>query len=369
MRRVTWFCCFVLLWAGLSPAQSTEKDTKSAERWNHTLSKPLPSDKMGPFIRLSNRDILTVHDTEVFVSPDEGKTWTSRPLFKGGQNFKVSKERALLRTSKGTLVLVFLNLAELKWGWDSEKNQPIEGIQVDVWVARSFDEGKTWPELKMAQKGYCGAVRDLIQTREGNLVFVAQDMLPKLARHITQTYVSKDDGATWQASNILDLGGRGHHDGATEGTVEELKDGRLWLLVRTNLDRFWEALSEDGGLTWRVFRPSQIGASSAPGMLKRLKSGRLVLIWNQLYPEGQTSYERRGGVWSNPPGSWHREELSIAFSEDEGHSWSKPVVLAKEPRKWLSYAYLFEASPGNLWVTTMQGEVRLQLREADFLAK
>jgi hypothetical protein len=91
-------------------------------------------------------------------------------------------------------------------------------------------------------------------------------------------------------------------------------------------------------------------------MLKRLKSGRLVLIWTQLYPEGQTSYERRGGVWSNPAGSWHREELSIAFSEDEGSSWSKAVVFTKEPRKWLSYAYLFEASPGNLWVTTMQGE-------------
>ena len=75
MRRVTCICCFVLFWAGLSLAQSTEKTTKPAERWNHALSKPLPSDKMGPFIRLSNRDILTVHDTEVFVSSDEGKTW------------------------------------------------------------------------------------------------------------------------------------------------------------------------------------------------------------------------------------------------------------------------------------------------------
>ena len=369
MRRVLCTCCFVLFCAGVSLAQSAEKPAKTSERWNHALSKPLPTDKMGPFIRLSNQDILTVHDTEAFVSPDEGKTWTSRALFKAGQNFKVSKERALLRTRKGTLVLLFLNMADQKWGWDSEKNQPIEGIQANVWVARSFDEGKTWPELQLVQKGYCGAVRDLIQTREGNLVFVAQDMVPKLARSITQTYLSKDDGASWQASNILDLGGRGHHDGTIEGTLEELKDGRLWLLVRTNLDRFWEAFSEDGGLTWRVFRPSQIGASSSPGMLKRLKIGRLVLIWNQLYPEGQASFERRGGVWSNPAGSWHREELSIAFSEDEGRSWSQPVVFTKEPRKWLSYAYLFEASPGNLWVTTMQGEVRLQLREGDFLAR
>ncbi len=369
MKATLRICWSILLFAGLSLAQSAEKAAKAAERWTHPLAKPLPTLKMGPFIRLANQDILTVHETEVLTSPDEGKTWISWPLFKEGQNFKVSRERAILRTRKGTLVLVFLNLAELKWGWDSEKNQPIDGIQANVWVARSFDEGKTWPELQLVQKGYCGAVRDMIQTRGGNLVFVAQDMVPKLARSITQMYVSRDDGATWQASNMLDLGGRGHHDGAIEGTVEELKDGRLWLLVRTNLDRFWDAFSEDGGLTWRVFRPSQIVASSSPGMLKRLKSGRLVLIWNQLYPEGQSSYERRGGLWSNPAGSWNREELSIAFSDDEGRSWSKPVVFTKEERKWLSYPYLFEASPGNLWVTTMQGEVRLQLREGDFLAK
>ena len=43
---------------------TAEKTAKPAERWNHALSKPLPSDKMGPFIRLSNRDILTVHDTK-----------------------------------------------------------------------------------------------------------------------------------------------------------------------------------------------------------------------------------------------------------------------------------------------------------------
>ena len=369
MKKTLCLCFVLLLGVALSPAQAAQNAGKPAERWTHSLAKPMPTDKMGPFIRLSNGSILTVHNTETLISTDEGKTWVSRPLFKEGQNFKVSNERALLRTRKGTVVLVFLNLGELKWGWDNAKNEPIEGIQANVWVARSFDDGQTWPELKLVQKGYCGAVRDIIQTRDDHLVFVAQDVFTKLARHITQTYTSKDDGATWQASNILDLGGRGHHDGAVEGSLEELKDGRLWLLIRTNLDRFWEAFSEDAGLTWRTLRPSQIGASSSPAMLKRLKSGRLILLWNQLYPEGQSTYERRGGVWSNPPGSWHREELSVAFSEDEGKSWSKPIVFVKEPRKWLSYPYLFEAGPGNLWVSTMQGEVRLQIREADFLVK
>jgi len=45
------------------------------------------------------------------------------------------------------------------------------------------------------------------------------------------------------------------------------------------------------------------------------------------------------------------------------------VAFTREPRKRLSYACLFEASPGDLCVTTMQGEVWFQLRGADFLAR
>ena len=46
--------------------------------------------------------------------------------------------------------------------------------------------------------------------------------------------------------------------------------------VRTNLDRFWEAFSDDGRY-WREVRPSTIDASSSPGFVLRLASGRKVL--------------------------------------------------------------------------------------------
>ena len=72
--------------------------------------------------------------------------------------------------------------------------------------------------------------------------------------------------------NIIDLGGHGHHDGAMEPTMVELSDGRLWMLIRTNLDRFWSAFSSDQGLSWRVIRPSDIDTSSAPAAMARLAS-------------------------------------------------------------------------------------------------
>ena len=107
------------------------------------------------------------------------------------------------------------------------------------------------------------------------------------ARHVQFTCVSTDGGRSWRQSSIIDLGGHGHHDGVCEGTVAELSDGRLLMLLRTNLDRFWEAYSDDGGLSWREIRPSPIDASSAPGYLLACRAG----VW-RLRGIGSTRRER-----------------------------------------------------------------------------
>lgn len=250
--------------------------------------------------------------------------------------------------------------------WDRVKKDA-PGARRPTYAARSLDDGKTWQDLQKLHDEYTGAIRDMIQTRNGMVVFTSMQMFHDPGRHTVLTYASPDNGKTWRRSNIIDLGGIGHHGGATEGTLEQLKDGRLWLLIRTNWGKFWEAFSEDDGLSWRTIRPSSIAASSAPGLLKRLKSGRLMLLWNRPYPEGKTEFPLTGGdgQWSEVPVSNHRSELSVAFSEDEGATWSKPVVLARLPAsKWVAYPYI-EAKPGEIWVTTMQGAARFVLREAD----
>lgn len=79
------------------------------------------------------------------------------------------------------------------------------------------------------------------------------------------TYVSDDDGLTWKCSNTVtspDHRGGGFHKGirwnhgAVEPTVVELKDGTLWMLMRTSQDRHYQAFSQDGGLTWSESEPS-----------------------------------------------------------------------------------------------------------------
>jgi hypothetical protein len=278
----------------------------------------------------------------------------------------------LLRTRGGTLVLVYMDMSTYRWGWDSAKRDAVADARLDVWSIRSVDGGKTWVDRQQLLDGYCGALIDIIQTSSGEVVVPVQPMLHNPGRHATRTYVSADDGKTWTWSNTIDLGGSGHHDGAMEATLTELKDGRLWMLLRTNLDYFWEAFSEDKGRSWRLIQRSRFDASSAPGYLLRLASSRLALVWNRLYPEGKSETARRGGdgQLSSTPAGWHRGELSLAFSEDDGKTWTKPVVVARKPGGGLSYAYLFERRPGELWVSTrFSDHVCFRLKEADFVGK
>jgi sialidase-1 len=361
----------VLFWAGASAAA---EDGESA-LWLHPKCRPMPTNLMGPFVRLPDASILTVSkgravdDCQVLVSTDEGANWANHSMFMAGDGVQMSSERALLCTTDGTVIVAFMNLHGRVWRWNSTIHDADPGTTLPTYAIRSTDGGKTWQDLTKLHDEWSGCVRNMIQTRSGSIVFTAMKLLNNPGRHSVLTYASADDGATWKGSNIIDLGGCGHHGGATEATAIELNDGRLWKLIRTNLGRFWSAYSDDQGQYWRTTQPSDIEASSAPGQMLRLASGRIALAWNRPLPEGKTEFPLSGGdnEWSEKPVSNHREELSIAFSEDEGKSWSKPVVLARQKGKWLAYPYLFERVPGELWVTTMQGDVRVSISEADFV--
>jgi hypothetical protein len=216
------------------------------------------------------------------------------------------------------------------------------------------------------QDGYSGAVRDVIETDSGNLVLPGQKYLTDGYRHATIPYVSTDAGKTWKPTGLLDIGGRGHHDGSIEACVVQLRDKRVLMLLRTNHDYLYESFSSDEGLSWSPMSPTKIDASSSPPIVKRLKSGRLALAWNRLWLDGQTTGVRRNGPdAAERQASWQREELALAFSDDDGKTWTKPAIVARGKR--IAYPYLFERRPGVLWVTSMQGGLRAELNEADFV--
>jgi len=333
--------------------------------------RALAGDHFGPFVRLDDGSILTVADNATLVSKDRGRTW-SRPrrIYSGTGPGRASSSGVMLKTRDGVLVYAYMDIENFKWSWNQATKEADEDVGLDVWVIRSRNQGRTWSGRQRIFAGYCGALIDMIETRTGELVVPVQRLVRDPCRHAICAYVSADSGKTWRPSNVIDLGGHGHHDGAMEPTLVELKDGRLRMLIRTNLDQFWEAYSADKGRSWRVIQPSGIGASSAPGYLLRLASGHLVLVWNRLYPAGRKRYPRRGGdcQLSAEKASWHREELSLAFSEDEGQTWSEPAVVLRVKGGGPSYPHVFEPEPGELWIASRFGDkVLMSLREADFV--
>ncbi|HEY1010764.1 MAG: sialidase family protein [Daejeonella sp.] len=349
----------------------------SSGYWIHDKVQEIPGLKTGPFVRLANGNILTVEGNKSCISKDEGKTWIERPIFADTARFDIRIERALIRTRDGVIVLAFANDKEkANWNWQNDiADSP--GATIPTYAVRSLDDGKTWQEPQKLHDEWTGANRDIIETRNGNIVISSMMMRHNPGHHTVVTYTSKTNGLNWTRSNIIDLGGVGHHSGVTEATIEQLRDGRLWMLMRTNWGVFWEAYSENEGLNWKNFKPTKISASSAPGLLQRLKSGRLVLVWNRANPEGKNEYTLSGGdgISSEVAHSNHRGELSVMFSDDDGKNWSKPVVIAKvtdqSKVKNIAYPRVFEANPGELWITTTYasfgGYLSVRLYEKDFL--
>ena len=359
----------VLFGSGILAA-SGEGTTSSQGTWLAPGVEELPGLPMGPFVRLGDGSILTVDTASGAVqSRDEGKTWQSRPIFPDTDKYSISQERALFRTAGGVVILAFMNGKEkANWNWDKAISDS-PGARLPTYAVRSPDDGKTWETPQKLHDEWTGAIRDMIQTRAGTIVFTSMMMQHDPGRHSVVTYSSPDEGKTWRRSNVIDLGGIGHHGGVTEATIEPLGDGRIWMLMRTNWKTFWEAYSSDEGVTWTSIGPSKIDASSAPGLVQRLQSGRLILVWNRYYPEGKTEFPLSGGdnQWSEVPVSNHRLELSVMYSEDDGKTWTDPVVIARNEKGWIAYPYLFESHPGELWVTTMQGSLRARIHEKDFV--
>jgi sialidase-1 len=346
--------------------------------WIHDKAEEIPGLKSGPFVRLGDGSLLTVEDNMSCISSDEGKSWQEFPIFADPGCFEIRVERALIRTGDGVIVLVFANERErANWDWQEDLADSPDAI-LPTYSIRSLDDGRTWQDLQKLHDDWTGANRDIIETRDGSIVASSMMLRHAPGHHTVVTYTSKTNGLNWVRSNVIDLGGVGHHSGVTEATIEQLSDGRLWMLLRTNWGFFWEAHSDDEGLSWKGFRPTSIDASSAPGLLQRLQSGRLFLVWNRSQPEGSDGYPLSGGdgISSEVAHSNHRDELSAILSDDDGATWTPPVVIARVTEqaevKRLAYPRVFEAAPGEIWVTTTHagfaGYLSVRLHEKDFLA-
>jgi len=332
-------------------------------------AEKMPTDLMGPFVVTDDGTIVCVNKGAAHRSSDGGKTWRSQPIL-DKERYLDRDERVILRTREGTIIFAFMNDKERAYGKENKGKWGegnINDFVLPCYIIRSTDGGLTWSQPLQIQRLWCGALRCMIQLKSGRVVLVGQSVIPW--SHTTLTYVSDDQGQTWKASNEIHVGdAKSHdHDGAMEATVLERKDGSIYMLIRTTTGFLHESLSTDGGLTWSEPKPTQITNGHCCATMTRLASGRVSMLWNR------TPVSGGGAVGANMAAS--REELSIAFSDDDAVTWSPPVVVAaryfREGDSWVnnqvSYPYLCEVKPGVFWITSMFGGLRMIIDEKDIV--
>jgi sialidase-1 len=322
----------------------------------HPKATALPFTHQGPFITTTEGGVLCIDAKNVLRSADEGRTWSSAALFADPAKFSVSSERAVLRTREGVIISAWMNSAERKepkgWHW-GEPGVDWKAFVLPTYSCRSTDDGKTWETPVKLSDPWCGCIHSMIQMKSGRIVLVGQEIIPQW-RHATVMWASDDLGKSWQRGDVLDYGvGTHDHAGSLEGTVIERKDGSLYLLLRTESGFLWEATSRDG-LKWTGLQTTKIASVTCCPQLARLSDGRIALLWN-------------APPRHDPKNGSSRVELSLAFSDDEAATWSKPVIVAANyaTGSRVSYPYLYERKPGELWITTMQCGLRMKVNTAD----
>ena len=196
------------------------------------------------------------------------------------------------------------------------------------YVRFSDDEAGTWsgPVPCIAQPGYYVLNNDRV------VLLPSGRLVAPVCHHPTESHrgpgsgivsclLSDDGGRTWRRSRSALT---------SEVTLQEpgvvrLKDGRLFMFIRTDTGRQYVSHSADEGETWSPVAPSGIVSPLSPASVKRIpQAGDLLLVWNENYE----------------PGKWHcgrRTPLRVAISRDEARTWEKAKTLESDPEKWYCY--------------------------------
>lgn len=148
-------------------------------------------------------------------------------------------------------------------------------------------------------------------------------------------FVSKDQGKTWNERGACDVPPEvRNHD---EHMLVERRDGSLWMLVRTRYG-IGESISVDGGRSWSALKPSSIPHVRSRFFIRRLMSGRLLLV----------RHDPGEGLFATGESSGARSHLTAYLSDDDGCTW--PYRLLLDERVAVSYPDGDQAADGTLYV-------------------
>ena len=291
-------------------------------------------------------------------SDDDGETWSKPRLVLDSHSKNLPRERSILvgnlwTDPKGRLWVIFdqsMDMFDGRGGvWatvceNPDADEPVWSKPRRIWHGVTLNKpivlksGEWMMPISLDQRGgfgpFKGCFAELDPVRGANV------------------FVSTDEGATWERRGAATFPDPDWH----EHMVVERKDGSLWMLARTGKG-LMESVSTDGGRTWGEATPSAIQHPVARFHLRRLASGRILLVKHGL------TIDTHDG----------RSQLTAWLSEDEGRTWRGGLLL--DERKGISYPDGFQAPDGTIYLSydrnrATDGEILMaRFTEEDILAK
>jgi predicted neuraminidase len=276
-------------------------------------------------------------------STDGGKSWgEARDLLHGTKDYALLSH-CLKRSASGALVHIFVRYG----GYDHKTGSAANSL-CEAFVHRSLDDGKTWTDPVRLETGerYIGDVLSLEQLHDGRLVYPFAYLTETKAQFACSALYSDDDGLTWKRSpSKLEAGGGGFESGASEPTVVELPDGRLWMLIRAQTGYLWESYSTDRGENWSPAKPSCLPSSNAPATALRLHNGDIAVAWNN---HVQSNYARQSLVVAlTRDGRSFRAMREIDYTDYPDNDDERALHV--------TYPYLTETRDGRIAISYNKG--------------
>ena len=277
------------------------------------------------------------------TSDDMGQTWSGPCRFEENAAQESLMCLSLLRAASGSLLLFY--------------GRRKSNSDFQVFVRRSPDEGRSWgePVMVTAGDGYCVMINArVIQLSSGRLV-APVERTEDCGRPdhvlISTAFFSDDDGETWtKSATDISLPKRG----ALEPGVVELADGRLLMIIRTELGHIYRSCSGDEGMTWSSAEPLSIPAArSTNAAISRIPdTDGLLLVCRGCF--GQDALV--AAVSSDAGATW---SVRRSLEDTAGHAYAYPSVNFAGDRLLLTYwVRELEVTPQRLYMKFRSVPVR-----------
>lgn len=271
-------------------------------------------------VRSDWRDLPADFDIAVTFSDDDGASWSparALRLHSPGHGFG---DASLTCDAQGRLYCWYVGSAGHSY-FSALPGEP----GLELWLSMSDDDGTTWSHADMSAlrpaevggmfassgNGWCG-----------NNGVLYQPLVARIAgENFAYIASSADRGQSWQLSERVG-------PDCDENKVIELADGRILMHARSRPHRR-QAYSDNGGKSFSL--PSPHAALRDPGC-----NGGLTRIGNYL-------------IASICDSDSERTSLSVHISQDNGITWSAPILIDPGAAAYSVLAKLDDHRVGLMW--------------------